>query len=505
MNILIILPHNLGDVIMTTPLLEGIKEARRSSRVFFLVEDGFEAGLINSPHVNEIILFPRRTIRDLLFFSPWPDGAARLRGVIEDISARGLDLLINLGQSRYLSYIASLIKAEKKVGQSFVPEGAHGVADAWSQYLYAIPFGRRLNQLHAADVYRRIGGARQHRGGYTVSLAESEKAAAREFLTSRGVAGGAKIALFQPGAAYPSKCWPVEHFAALGAMLLQDGWSIVISGAPAEADRMQGIREGLNGACVDTSGALSFRESIALVSCAGACVTGDTAMMHAAAAFDVPVYALFGPTNPVETGPYGNGHRVFSAACNRRPCFCFECKSMLCMKSISPQTVYACMHDGKPPADVRCDCFRTILRHDGDYQLQCITGNNPYVDEAGALMIRRGFNEPADLPAVLCQEIAAHAGESRAVLSIISEMKTLLNRFLGSRDVHAVTAFEAKKGDLTGFTGIGAFWTALLNIRLNGIPVLDPVKAVRESLRACMETEDQLRNSLKGTQTPAAL
>jgi ADP-heptose:LPS heptosyltransferase len=497
MNTLIILPHNLGDVIMATPLLEGLKAARRSSRVFFLVEDGFEAGLLNSPHVDDLIRFPRRTIRDLLFFSPWPDGAARLRGVVEDISARGIDLLINLGQSRYLSYIASLIKAEKTLGQSFVPEGAHGVADAWSHYLYAIPFGRRFNNLHAADVYRRIGGAKQHRGGYTIALAESEKTAAREFLASRGIAGDAKIVFFQPGAAYPSKCWPVEHFSALGAMLLRDGWSIVISGAPAEADRMQGIHAALNNACMDTSGALSFRESIALASCARACVTGDTAMMHAAAAFDVPVYALFGPTNPVETGPYGNGHWVFSAACNQRPCFCFECKSMLCMKSISPRTVYACMHDGKPPAEGRCDLFRTVLRHDGDYRLECVTGNNPYVDEAGALMIRRGFSEPADLPAGLSAEITAHAGETRAVLSIITEMKTLLNRFLGSRDIHAVTAFEGKKEELAGFAGIGAFWTALLNIRLNSIPVLDPVKAVRESLRACIEAEDQLRNSLR--------
>jgi ADP-heptose:LPS heptosyltransferase len=504
MNTLIILPHNLGDVIMTTPLLEGLKEARRSSRVFFLVEDGFEAGLINSPHVDDLIRFPRRAIRDLLFFSPWPDGAARLRGAIEDISARGIDLLINLGQSRYLSYIASLIKAEKKLGQSFVPEGAHGVADAWSQYLYAIPFGRRFNNLHAADVYRRIGGAKQHRGGYTVSLAESEKAAAREFLAARGIAGDAKIVLFQPGAAYPSKCWPVEHFSALGAMLLQDGWSIVISGAPAEADRMQGIHAALDNACIETSGTLSFRESIALVSCARACVTGDTAMMHAAAAFDVPVYALFGPTNPVETGPYGDGHRIFSSACNRRPCFCFECESMLCMKSILPRTVHACMR-GEKPADPRCDLFRTVLRHDGDYRLECVTGNNPYVDEAGALMIRRGFSEPADLPAGLSADIAAHAVESRAVLSVIAEMKTLLNRFLGSRDVHAVKTFETKKGDLAGFAGIGAFWAALLNIRLNSIPVLDPVKAVRESLRACIETEDQLRNSLKGIQSPAGL
>jgi len=68
-----------------------------------------------------------------------------------------------------------------------------------------------------------------------------------------------------------------------------------------------------------------------------------------------------------------------------------------------------------------------------------------------------------------------------------------------------VKTFETKKGDLAGFAGIGAFWAALLNIRLNSIPVLDPVKAVRESLRACIETEDQLRNSLKGIQSPAGL
>jgi ADP-heptose:LPS heptosyltransferase len=46
---------------------------------------------------------------------------------------------------------------------------------------------------------------------------------------------------------------------------------------------------------------VSFRETIALVDLCEFCVTGDTALMHAASALGKRVYALFGPTNPVET------------------------------------------------------------------------------------------------------------------------------------------------------------------------------------------------------------
>ena len=61
---------------------------------------------------------------------------------------------------------------------------------------------------------------------------------------------------------------------------------------------------------VGVVGGLPLEEALALFRRARLMVTGDTGPMHCAAALGVPVVALFGPTWPEHSGPWGPGHRV---------------------------------------------------------------------------------------------------------------------------------------------------------------------------------------------------
>ena len=63
--------------------------------------------------------------------------------------------------------------------------------------------------------------------------------------------------------------------------------------------------------------------------------------MHIAAALDVPVFALFGPTNPVRTGPYGSMHTVIRADLPCSPCYRRKvCRNWRCMEDITVDEVY---------------------------------------------------------------------------------------------------------------------------------------------------------------------
>ncbi|MFA7464881.1 MAG: glycosyltransferase family 9 protein [Syntrophales bacterium] len=62
--------------------------------------------------------------------------------------------------------------------------------------------------------------------------------------------------------------------------------------------------------------------------------------MHIAAAAGTPVVALFGPTSPVRTGPYGRGHEVIRADLTCSPCFRKECGTKKCMDEISVDRVF---------------------------------------------------------------------------------------------------------------------------------------------------------------------
>ncbi|HEB01948.1 MAG TPA: lipopolysaccharide heptosyltransferase I, partial [Nitrospirae bacterium] len=71
-------------------------------------------------------------------------------------------------------------------------------------------------------------------------------------------------------------------------------------------------------------------------------ITNDSGPMHIAAALGVPTYAIFGPTSPVLTGPYGQGHTIIRSIrtdddCS--PCFKRSCEDTKCMEGVSPAQV----------------------------------------------------------------------------------------------------------------------------------------------------------------------
>ena len=106
----------------------------------------------------------------------------------------------------------------------------------------------------------------------------------------------------QPGAAWPSKRWPAESFIELGRMLIADGYGILVTGARAEREIAARIAGELGGQCRSTAGELTFRESIVLLTVATTVVTGDTAIMHAAAAVGTKVVYEIGNLSFLKAG-----------------------------------------------------------------------------------------------------------------------------------------------------------------------------------------------------------
>jgi ADP-heptose:LPS heptosyltransferase len=62
--------------------------------------------------------------------------------------------------------------------------------------------------------------------------------------------------------------------------------------------------------------------------------------MHIAAALGIPVFAIFGPTDPLRTGPYGEGHTVIREDIPCAPCFKRTCNDIKCMNNLSAEKVY---------------------------------------------------------------------------------------------------------------------------------------------------------------------
>jgi ADP-heptose:LPS heptosyltransferase len=96
--------------------------------------------------------------------------------------------------------------------------------------------------------------------------------------------------------------------------------------------------------CLNLTGGASLLEMIEWLRVCDVTVSNDTGPMHAAAALGKPVVALFGPTEPRRTGPYGQIEQALRYPAPCAPCMKAYCRvedKLVCLHRITPQAVAA--------------------------------------------------------------------------------------------------------------------------------------------------------------------
>jgi lipopolysaccharide heptosyltransferase II len=143
-----------------------------------------------------------------------------------------------------------------------------------------------------------------------------------------------------PVAKWETKLWPKKQFAELADMLIgQYDMKIVFTGGIKDYSIIQAITSSMKGRAINFAGKTTLTELAALYEKAALVVSTDTGPMHLAAAVGTPVVALFGPTAPWRTGPYGTGHQLIKAELECSPCFKRRCETTDCMYQISVDQV----------------------------------------------------------------------------------------------------------------------------------------------------------------------
>jgi 3-deoxy-D-manno-octulosonic-acid transferase/heptosyltransferase-1 len=142
-------------------------------------------------------------------------------------------------------------------------------------------------------------------------------------------------------AKWKTKLWEPERFALLADRLQNDlSCDVIFTGSGHDRATIEGISRMMKKEPHNLAGRTSLKELAYLFTKSTVLVTTDTGPMHMAAAMGCPVVALFGPTAPWRTGPYGRGHRVVRAEVDCSPCFKKKCDQMTCMREIVVEDVF---------------------------------------------------------------------------------------------------------------------------------------------------------------------
>lgn len=317
--------NQIGDLVFSLPLLYALRENFPGAAIHSVVKPYLKGLLENSPYVDKVLLR-----------SP---GIGDRIGLIREMRRSKFDLLISLSESEECLLLTAFSNAKMKAGFAHVPwgaffdvtervEGHHG----WYNNRKLL---RKLNIRITKDDYvglLRLG--RNHAASWTLY----EKLALPDRFT-----------IVAPGTSprRRMKQWADDKFAevvihlhrryGLHPVLVGGADNVVVNTRIAEMIK-ENAADGIQ--VVDVTSRIDLPDLCRVISRAELYLGIDSGLMHLAASLDIPVAAIFGPTDPLYVGPQNSRSVVV-----RRdelpcvPCYLKDCQDRVCLTELETATV----------------------------------------------------------------------------------------------------------------------------------------------------------------------
>jgi heptosyltransferase-1 len=294
----------MGDVIHTLPAAQALRDAFPRAQIEWLIEERWAELLCapgtprrgprssQRPLADWVHTVDLRAWRESLFTIPTLQHIAR---VWNDVRSVKYDVAVDLQGAIRSAVLARWSGARMVYGAA---EPRESPASLW--------YTRRVI-AHGAHVIEQNLSVASAIAGAPVKVPSAEiphnlEAEHRmdQRLQETGIGG---FAILNPGAGWGAKRWPAERYGQVARALAARGVRSILNYGPGEGELAGAAETASEGAAVAMK--CSISELIALTRRARLFIGGDTGPMHLAAALQLPVVAIFGPTDPARNGPYG--------------------------------------------------------------------------------------------------------------------------------------------------------------------------------------------------------
>lgn len=306
-KILLIKLKGIGDVVLSTVVLNNLQKDFPDASIDFLTEPPSKVALEYIPAIHEILLFDKKE----------PCNSMKL---IWRVMKRQYDLVIDMYSNPRTALVTYLSGARYRAG--FPYRGR--------EYAYNLKGPVDRGTYHAAQLHlellREIGltsnDATLHFG-----ISQNDSTFADAFFRETFAQGQSVIAL-SPSGGWESKKCDVSKFVEIGNALFEKyKCKLLVVWGPSDLKDAQDICAGIS-TDVALAPPSSIREMAALMKKCKFVVANDSGPMHIATAVQVPVLSLHGPTNPKLQGPFGDMHEYIRL--EELDCIC--CNLLVCPK-----------------------------------------------------------------------------------------------------------------------------------------------------------------------------
>ena len=277
MKILIIHTAFIGDIVLSTPLIQKLKDLYPKSEIDYLTLPTNQSVLYNNPNLNEIILYDKKG-KD--------KGIKGFLKVLKILKQKKYDYAVIPHRFIKSILLAKLAKIPDIVG--------FDVATGSSLLDKKVHYDMKK---HEVERLLNLVGYEGKRIPVRIYPAKENFVKIEKMLTISGYTGKKeqKLILVAPGSQRPEKMWPIEKYREIIERLKKNkNYFIGITGSKSEKELPLNFEKDKN--VIDFRGEISLVEFGALISKADVVVGNDSSPIHIASGFEKPfVIGIFGP------------------------------------------------------------------------------------------------------------------------------------------------------------------------------------------------------------------
>ncbi|RKY33038.1 MAG: lipopolysaccharide heptosyltransferase II [Candidatus Omnitrophota bacterium] len=313
-KILFITLSNIGDVILTLPVLDYLKENFPESKIIVIASPRPKEIFENNPAIHRLIVY---------------DKHSGLKGKIklyQDLSKENFDLVVDLRNTFFGAFLPARIRTNPFL---IFPKNIRHMRD---RHLF------RVLSLQLSDVSRQ-----QISRAAFLNINTEDEEYINKILKENKITDSDELIVIAAGARSHIKRWPKENFTRLVSLLAEDlKAKVVLAGDKADQNIAEYICSKAADSALDLSAKTNIRQLAALLKKAKLVVTNDSAILHLASYFNRPIVALFGPTDERKYGPWSGNCIVVKKDISCRPCKKAQCRfgTSECMQLVKVEDVF---------------------------------------------------------------------------------------------------------------------------------------------------------------------
>ncbi len=313
---LVIRTDRIGDVVLSTPVLEAIKSRFPESHLAMLVSSYAADVIKNNPNLDDVIIDDHKNCHK---------GIKGFFKLVKAIRERKFDVSILLRPTLRLAFLLFLARIKYRIGT-----GYRFYQIFFNRKIYV---HRKINLRHEAeynlDLLRPLG-IRPQKILPKMYLSSEEDEFAHQIIEEFKITPENIVVAIHPGSGNSSLNLPAKRFAEVADKLVEKvDAKIVFTGTKEEKGLVDFIKTNMEHTAIDMTGRTNLKQLASILKSCDVVVANSTGPMHLAVALGTPTVAIFCPifaAGPIRWGPYGEGHEVVLPPVP----ICLKCKPQSC-------------------------------------------------------------------------------------------------------------------------------------------------------------------------------